>query len=97
MIEGIVKIGMKGVDDPFLSDKNRESSILHEISIQCKVAPKTVRNWRAGGQIGIARKDLLEAYYKEVKGRAKKNGENRSARDCETRPQGDNANRQGKA
>lgn len=69
MIEGIVKIGKKEMEDSFLSDKNKEKVILHEISIKCKVAPKTVRNWRSGGQIGIARKDLLEAYYKEVKGR----------------------------
>jgi hypothetical protein len=92
MIEGIIKIGMRVMKDSFLPDKSKEKFILHEISINCKVAPKTVRNWRSGGHIGELRKEKLEVYYKEVKGRAKKNGENRSARGCETRPEGDNTN-----
>lgn len=69
LINKIVKIGKKEMEGLFYSDKNKEKVILHEISIKCKVAPKTVRNWRSGGHIGELRKEKLEAYYKEVKSR----------------------------
>lgn len=66
MIKQIEQKRLEDFSSMKVSRSTKISFIVTEIANACQVSQKTVRNWKAGGTVGVARKMVLKEYMKKV-------------------------------